>query len=261
MKDELRERKIELEKYIRRAEKILNQPVKGNLEIAMIDGHYRYYLRSREDGKLVRKYLKNSEIEIARIIAERDYARQVLKRAKKELSKLKAFEETYEAGSMRDVYMKMIPGRRILVEPIEPTDEMFEEEWRKGREGGKNSFPFQNEIFTDLGEQVRSKSEKIIADKLYKYGIPYVYESEIWTGKKVIYPDFVVLNRRTRNEYIWEHLGMIDRSEYVMKNSEKLVQYQKYGYIPGINLIITYETAAEPISTSVLDRLITQFLL
>ena len=82
------------------------------------------------------------------------------------------------------------------------------------------------EFFTERGEQVRSKSEKIIADKYYMIGIPYRYEQPLILldrGKRVrVRPDFTVLNMRTRVQRFHEHLGRMDDPKYINKNIYKL---------------------------------------
>ena len=60
------------------------------------------------------------------------------------------------------------------------------------------------EIFTERGEQVRSKSEKIIADSLYRNGIPYRYEHPVYLrGMGVVHPDFICLHVKKRKEILW----------------------------------------------------------
>ena len=52
----------------------------------------------------------------------------------------------------------------------------------------------RQEIYTERGERVRSKSEKIIADKLFLQNIPYHYERPIYLkGFGMVYPDFCCL--------------------------------------------------------------------
>ncbi|SFH72967.1 hypothetical protein SAMN04487830_106120 [Pseudobutyrivibrio sp. OR37] len=72
---------------------------------------------------------------------------------------------------------------------------------------------------------VRSKSEKIIADALEKYNVPYQYEPMLELGYNTIYPDFVVLNLRTRKTVYWEHLGLVSDIEY-----STAFYYEQRGY-------------------------------
>ncbi|MFQ6929598.1 MAG: hypothetical protein ACLRR3_00115 [Eubacterium sp.] len=38
-------------------------------------------------------------------------------------------------------------------------------------------------------------------------------------GYGTVKPDFTVLNKRTRHEYVWEHFGMMDDSIYVKERN------------------------------------------
>ena len=75
-----------------------------------------------------------------------------------------------------------------------------------------------------------------------------------------IYPDFHCLNVRTRNEYYWEHFGLMDDPDYSKNAAGKLRLYTENGILPGRNLIITMETKTEPLSTKTLEKLIENFL-
>lgn len=82
------------------------------------------------------------------------------------------------------------------------------------------------------GERVRSKTEKIIADKLYSMGIPYRYEYPVKIkGYGMIYPDFMLLNISTRENICFEHFGMMDNAEYCEKAIKKIEGYIKSGYV------------------------------
>ena len=73
---------------------------------------------------------------------------------------------------------------------------------------------------TKKGDFVRSKSELIIADKLFDKGISYEYEQEfIRDGKKKI-PDFTITYM---GEYIWEHCGMMSNANYKKKWQDKKI--------------------------------------
>ena len=74
-------------------------------------------------------------------------------------------------------------------------------------------------------------------------------------------PDFIVLNVRTRKEYYWEHLGMLDDSNYVDHSFRKIAIYEKNGLIPGENLILSFESASAPLDILLLKQLIQKFCL
>ena len=115
-------------------------------------------------------------------------------------------------------------------------------------------------LITEKGEYVRSKSEKIIADTLTKNNINYVYELPLrLKGYGTVKPDFTVLNKRTRHEYVWEHFGMMDDSIYVKNAIKKIEQYGKSGYVQGRNFIATFESKEAPLNTVTINRAIQDF--
>ena len=76
----------------------------------------------------------------------------------------------------------------------------------------------------------------------YELGIPYRYEAEVQLSNgKIKYPDFTLLNIRTREVIYHEHLGLMDDENYRKVNLIKLDEYRRNGIYLGKNLIITYE--------------------
>ena len=95
-------------------------------------------------------------------------------------------------------------------------DEEYAKRWQELEYTGKAFADDAPEIITERGERVRSKSEKIIADKLYMLGIPYRYEYPlVLEGNITIYPDFAILRMPQREEVYLEHFGMMDDEDYV----------------------------------------------
>ena len=76
-----------------------------------------------------------------------------------------------------------------------------------------------------------------------------------------MYPDFKVLNKRTRREYYWEHLGMMDDEEYAAHAMQKIETYAGNGILPGKNLILTHETSQRPLNVKTVQKLIDAFLI
>lgn len=115
-------------------------------------------------------------------------------------------------------------------------------------------------FYTAGGEHVRSKSEVIIADMLKRYNVPYHYEPVLKFGTQVKCPDFLLLNIKDRKEYIWEHFGMMDNSEYCKDAIEKLSFYESNGYSLGDNLIITMESSLHSLDTRFAESMIKKYL-
>ena len=70
-----------------------------------------------------------------------------------------------------------------------------------------------------------------------------------------------VMNKKSGRRYIWEHLGMMDNPEYIEKNIRKLDIYERNGFLLGESLLLTHETSKVPLSRSVLNSYIENYLL
>ena len=83
---------------------------------------------------------------------------------------------------------------------------------------------------TERGELVRSKSELVIADKLYAAGVDYEYEQElVLSDGRTRYPDFVIEDDASGITYYWEHLGMLDDPAYRARWERKRNEYLQEG--------------------------------
>lgn len=88
-----------------------------------------------------------------------------------------------------------------------------------------------------VGCMVRSKSEVIIANLLTKSEIEFDYELPLFAKDGTFYlPDFTIKWRG--KTYYWEHLGLLDQTEYKRKWDQKKKWYQKN--FPGA-LIVSAE--------------------
>lgn len=86
---------------------------------------------------------------------------------------------------------------------------------------------------TERGELVRSKSEVIIADKLFARGIEYSYESALTFADGIErFPDFTLVDDMTGRRFYWEHLGMLDNPGYAERWERKRAAYRASGVLP-----------------------------
>ena len=114
---------------------------------------------------------------------------------------------------------------------------------------------------TKRGEMVRSKSELLIADLLYEMEIPYRYEPRVrMKGGNYKYPDFLILNRKTRQTIYWEHLGLMDDPDYLNNNLAKILEYGENGICLGKNLMITFETSEHPLNVRWIRKILSEIL-
>ncbi len=251
----LDEEREQLEKIIKEAQKRLKTAPQGHLRIMKKRNKPQYYYKSDEPQSNER-YIKKNETELARRIAQKDYDIRLIKNAQERVKAIRTFLEKYENTSLKHMYQRIHPYRRELISPIILSDEEYIKRWQAVEYKGKQFAEDDPEIITERGERVRSKSEKIIADKLYALGIPYRYEYPLMLeGNIKLYPDFTILRMSTREEVYLEHFGMMDDSSYADKVMLKLNTYEKNGIYLGVNLFITHETGRNPLNTKVLDKL------
>lgn len=176
--------------------RLLNAP-EGNLRITKKRKGVEYYYKEEGGAKKSKsnngRYLRKDEYSLVTQLAQRDYDKIILKKAEKRVSCIKEFLEIYAGTSLMDVYSKENTYRQKLITPIVLSDEEFVKQWQKITYAGKGFADEEIEIITERGERVRSKSEKIIADKLYSLGIPYRYEYPLeLSGNVRVYPDFTI---------------------------------------------------------------------
>ncbi len=254
----LETRKKDLTVALKEARTFTKHPVKDHLEVARCNGSYQYYrIPARDKGDKKEKiYLPKLNIEVAREIAEYNYARQVEKFAEEEIKLITKLLDYRKKKGANDCYQKLCDGRKALVKPILLSDEEYADAWLKQRSENKNGFENDTELYTEQNEHVRSKSEILIADKLFRRNIPYKYEEELVLEGKSFFPDFTILQQDTRRVYYWEHLGMMDDAGYADKVFDKLETYSRNGIVQGINLILTFEGGGNSLSTKMVERII-----
>lgn len=111
------------------------------------------------------------------------------------------------------------------------------------------------------GNIVRSKSEMMIDMFLHVHNIPFRYECALHLENATIYPDFTIRHPKSGDFYYWEHFGLMDNPSYAQNVPNKLRTYISNGIIPSINLITTYETQSNPLSTEAIENLVKYYFL
>lgn len=82
------------------------------------------------------------------------------------------------------------------------------------------------------GEDVRSKSELIIANMLHSNDIDYEYEPVLEINGETRRPDFVIYDDDSGETYYWEHLGMCTNKGYRNDWKRKEQWYRKNDILP-----------------------------
>ena len=232
----------------------LQQLPEGKLEISKRNGRPQFY-KYLDKEKI---YLNKSHKDLPSLIQKRYITNLVINLKKKIDILLRCIRllKTFSALETPTQAKDQLPDKiKKHIKPLYNSDEAYAKRWQAKKYNHKESD--SDSLTTLRGDLVRSKTELIIADKLYNAGIPYHYEIEMNVDYfKEIYPDFYVLNKRTRKTYIWEHFGKMDDPKYCMKALLKLETYAKKGYTLGENLILTFESSQYHINTNHLDLII-----
>ena len=256
---EIKKEKKKIEKICGIAEQQLLQCGEihgGSVDVKKKHGTLQFYIKGNNKK---REYIHADEKEKAEKIVRYKYYKKIEKNANKELELLTKLEKFLETQSIETVYDNMGKIKQQLINPVIIPREQYRNMWLEEEYEGKKFSEDNIEIYTDRGERVRSKSEKIIADKLYRVGIPYRYEYPlILPGGIVLYPDFTILDEINRRNIIYEHFGMMDDERYANNAIEKLQMYVNAGYHLGDNLFITMETSTKPFDSRMLDGIIEQ---
>ncbi len=212
-----------------------------------------------------RKYIKSQDLIKYAEIMQRDYdvaVNRKLIRMKSKLNKIVKELNEIDICQIQSIYQKQPQSKKKYITPLIETDESFIVRWYEEHQGGQNTYPIEGNIYTSKGEQVRSKSEKILADLFEKYDIPYVYEPMLkLKNGHVVSPDFALLNTRQRKTIYWEHLGLIDQEEYAVKNLLKLQSYEDSGIVLGENLFISMESTKQGMNTKIVEMYIKNMFL
>ena len=209
--------------------------------LSLVKRRNKTMISSRKKGSSVRKFLdRERDSKTIRILSTKYYYEKLLPIAvkRKELiEKLLAFEKEQP---LEKVFSNLPDSIKEFVEPFEvPLEKRisdFESIDYQPLETRSGNYM----VKTEEGIMVRSKAEMIINDTLMKCQIPRRYEMPITIGNSVLRPDFVVLNRKTGKQYLWEHFGMMDNPVYVERFLKKIKIYEDAGYYLHDGLIATF---------------------
>ena len=258
--DKLEHELLVIEQLINELQVSLNEQIEGTLRITHNHGSVQYY-QKKKSGDTKGEYIRKKDESVAIRLAQQDYDRkfiQYLKNKRTLIKNLLNSIKTIRKNKIDDmkIYNSLSIDRKRLVESHIIDDITYKEEWLNKKYSGKEFTENDPEIITEKGERVRSKSEKLIADKLYMMDIPYRYECPITLhGIGKIYPDFTILSLENKKEVILEHFGMMDNPDYSDKAIKKINVFEKNGYKMGDNLLCTFETSKTPINMKNVEKM------
>ena len=253
-------RKEELSNAIHMAEKILCNSPEGSIRISKSAANAHYYLIT--DSKDTNgQYIRRSERELISNLVNKSYAEAFLKCAKSEYIAITKLLACKNMGRAENIYSELNEYRKPFVTPILMTDDEYLTIW-ENVQFKTNPYRPEDKVYeTNRHEFVRSKSEKDIANLLDSMGIPYRYEAELVLNRGIVrYPDFTMLNIRTRENIYYEHFGLMDDSGYRRENLQKIGEYNENGIILGKNLLFSFEAQGCPLNMKNIKRMLREIM-
>ena len=252
-KERINHRISQMNITINKAEEKIKHMPDGRINIRK-HGDLRYFYHFRKGEK--ERLIKQSEISLLEDLMQTCYLKKVIRSAKAEVAILKNTLKSYPDTIAEEVYESLPEERRVGVKPIVPTDDQFRERWESQTypvKPVKEGMP----VFKTLkGDLVKSKSEVLIADRLFANGIPYKYECPINVGGIIFHPDFTILRMSDRKILYLEHCGKVGDAEYAEDMVSRANRYSLAGIMQGDSLFFTFETSKTPLDTEVIDKMI-----
>lgn len=229
------------------------------LKIQEINNRPFYYRQYKdENGKVVREYIAKNEMQYIKRLAQQAYDQKIKTILERNLKALQMFD----GDAIQKIYENMTVYRRELVVPYEMSINEIIRRWKAENYekymGHMESLRFE----TEEGEMVRSKSEVIIANMLYrqKDNLSYRYEKPLVLenrGRKyTLHPDFTILNLKTGRILYWEHMGKMDDLKYVSDFVWKANMY----LMNDCEVVYTYESGSNPLEIRTVKKIIQDML-
>lgn len=251
-----------ISRQISELENALRYAPPGRLVVHRDGAQFKYYHKycdTPADSHPKLHYLKKSQQDILAPLAIKAQRLRELRFLQHQKRAIQAYQRSMDSAPQDplDSMMRSEGIRRIIQKEAEVRDlSLNAQKWMDAEYETNPDHPEALTIPTLRGHFVRSKSEAMIAYALTKAEIAYRYESKLELSHQTFYPDFTLLRPGTEEILIWEHLGMMDNPEYKRKAIRKISAYMANNYLPGKNLILTYESEKHPFDIQEVQQVI-----
>ena len=220
------------------ASKIMRTTSRGKVIYCKVE--YRRGKRKRtlieHGGKEFFDILKGIAIDTKRELAEEDA--KLIEDLKKRYRDVSAPEVI---SLMQEKYPRL-DRHDIMIAVSELEDERKESsQWVLSDYVQSDYMPDEKIHTTSRNLKVRSKSELIICEIFYKYGIEFRYEEVMYINGRRLVPDFTIRRRSDGKIFYWEHCGMMEKPKYRKRYFDKRDLYEFCDIVPWDNLIFTYD--------------------
>ena len=252
--------------FLAKIDKLLPMMPSGSLQCWESNEEKNYYYETMQNGKKTRVKIYPDRSDGQDLIDNVTTKKILTKGRKIILGNISGLEfmmkhfQIYDPISIcDDMGMAYDPDASSIAKTF-MDDDIDPAAWRREPYKKSTFHPEHLKCPTKAGEKVRSKSEAMIYEILTKRGEIFRYECELpliirdnqgnVIRRRTVYPDFTILRKSDRRVLIYEHLGKMDDEDYVNRNMPKIEDYIAADYIPGENLIITWETRSLPFTLS-----------
>ena len=229
----------------------------GELIVAKNNKNYKWYFHNQDTTT----YLPKKEVELAKKLTLKKYYQVRKEELQRELRACQIYiqkadckKDQVEHMLNNAEYERLLGGQRHSVKK-----EL--ESWSNENYEKNASHPENLIVKGTQGKFLRSKSEAIIDRTLYTNGIPFRYEDKLVLENTFLYPDFTIRHPKTGQVYYWEHFGLMDHPDYISRACQKIKLYCDNGIIPGIKLILTYETREHPLAMDQVEKIVKEYFL
>ncbi|MBE5905564.1 MAG: hypothetical protein E7277_02055 [Lachnospiraceae bacterium] len=230
----------------------------GKLSVTRNSKWEKWYIKQADKPRI---YLPKSERSLAEKMAYKRYLQEKEAELENEQKALEAYlairsgsPDAQALYSPEQSIHKLLPKHTYENEKIN--------QWYESAYITNEKYPENKRHPSISGNILRSKSELLIDEFLYRNNIPFHYEEQLVLGDGTIfYPDFKVYSVKFHRFMYWEHLGMMDDKEYVEAAIAKIATYLKNNMIIGRDLIVTVESLKAPLTYPQIRMAIENYLL
>lgn len=235
----------------------------GTLHIVH-NGNYTKYYQYFGRGNMV--YINKEHRGLAVLLWEKALVMEMIADRKKRIANMSAYiagtEGYSDVKKSRLFACELAEEGMMHLATLDASEFIYETEQRQLQIWARSSYikntryPEELKYSSPGGIKLRSKSEKLIAIALESHQIPYRYECRF--GEYEIFPDFTIKRPMDGEILIWEHFGLWDNGGYRSDALRKIDTYARAGYCPDRNLIMTFETRAQPFSNA--EEIVNRYL-
>lgn len=250
--------RLRLEKKLKAAYEQMKDLPDGTLHCKASGKYRKMYIK--DNGTVT--YINRTMRPLAEKLAVKKYLSLLIEELQLDIKFLDSYLATYQNGSRKSELLlsKTSEYQKLLTSYFKPvSSEMIV--WMNAPYDQNTNYPEHLIHSSCTGHMLRSKSESLIDIALYMYQIPFRYECALQLGLLIFYPDFTIRHPHTGQIIIWEHFGMMDDPVYAKNAYDKLQIYAQNGYIPSVNMIITFETKDHPLSFEKIQETIQSMIL